>query len=1249
MPSVRITAIAPTACLGDLEKAVARLQTENSAIELETFSLRQIQEGLIARETVLESIQSAMWRSHRSTSIALLFDLRGNPDRALALVREALEATADTNIAFIPLFGGSPAIMGLVRMGNFAPAKMPPAKSMETAIAAIAQSLPPETARQAQNWSKCVTYWTNSGMDNLVNLLRFVASEYGGMAMTVEDPIIYPDFGFMDLQTGTRYTSYEAYLQDHPLDSNLPTVAVIFYSGTTLTSNLQGGAELLQTLQQQANLLPFFSDGIATADAIQEHLFRNGFPVCDGIVSLLRFRLDGGPLGGNPEKTINLLQQFNVPYVVPLSANNQDLDEWHKSAIGLGATETLSLVSLPEMDGAIDSVMLYGVKNEMATPIPGRGEKVAHRLLNRITLKQKPNAEKRVAIVIFDYPPGEGTLGTASFLDVFASVEAILNRLQEVGYQVTPPAAGTLKDSFLEKGLVHNGEFTSIQLTAENAVRVPLQQYRQWYQKLPAALRESTEAVFGDPPGDLMTYEGDILLAAMEFGNAIVAVQPSRGIHEDPAKIHHDDSLPPHHQYIALYRWLEESANVDAIVHIGTHGTFEFLPGKQVALAAEDAPDALLGDLPHLYVYHVVNVSEGTIAKRRSYAQLVSYASPTFAPAGLYAELSQLEDTIAEYEEMKIKSLPRRVAILDQIIALCQEQGLPFPLPETLSRTNGIPDDFSPYEEALEELHHTLFEWKRSAIPIGLHSFGQTLTGEGLINYLNLVGRYDRAEISSLPRTLAQSKGWDYDHLLDRADPKVESLAGESWNLIARLLEGKAETVTEDFKPITSYLKDLAERIKNTDEIGALLHALDGGYLEPGMGGDPVRSPHTYPTGRNTFQFDPTKLPTDSAYDRGAQIAEETLTRYYQENGTYPESVGVILWGFETCKTFGETVGQVLHYIGVKVDRGRGYFMKPVVVPLSELGRPRIDVTINICGFFRDLFPNLVNLIDEAFQTVAELDEPMELNAVRRHVCALQPKLGDTPEGKKLAAGRLFGPPPGEYGNRLSTLIETAAWEEAADLGRNYLERTQYLYGREIPGTESRTSLEAALANTQIISQVRDCHEFEVTDLDHYYEFFGGMAQATAVVTGKRPDVLIADTTGERISVKSLNQAVQKGVSTRLLNPKWIEGMLQHDHKGGQQIADRVEYLLGLDATTGSVGENTWRKVAQHFVFDQAMRERLQANNPYATAEIVQKLGEANYRGYWQPTETETEQLKEVYREIERAIELGEGKSNENS
>lgn len=386
-----------------------------------------------------------------------------------------------------------------------------------------------------------------------------------------------------------------------------------------------------------------------------------------------------------------------------------------------------------------------------------------------------------------------------------------------------------------------------------------------------------------------------------------------------------------------------------------------------------------------------------------------------------------------------------------------------------------------------------------------------------------------------------------------------------------------------------------------------------------------------------------TKLPTDSAYERGVQIAEETLRRYQAEYGTYPEAVGVILWGFETCKTFGETIGQILRYIGVKVERGQGYFMQPVVLPLSELGRPRIDVTVNICGFFRDLFPNLVRLIDLAFQMVAQLDEPLEMNWVRRHSLELVEKLGGDEQALRLATARLFGPPPGEYGNSLSTLIETAAWEKETDLGEMYIKRTQYLYGDRLSGQQSSPAFTAALGRTKLITQVRDSHEFEVTDLDHYYEFFGGMAGAAALVSGLSPKVAIADTTKERIQVKSLEEAVRQGVTSRLFNPKWIDGMLQHTHKGAQAIADRVEYLIGLDATTHSVGTATWSKVAKRFVFDSEMRQRLQENNPYAVAEIMRKLGEADYRGYWQPTEVERQKLKEIYHDVEAQIEHTQG------
>jgi cobaltochelatase CobN/magnesium chelatase subunit H len=1272
----RLTLISSASPLGDLSSALQHInEKEGKQFELTTLLIHQLQDDMASIESVLATIRA---------SKAVLFDLRGNPDHAISIIGRALTETQGQDIAFIPVFGGGPAVMALTRMGEFSmtgmgeqrgwggagkqeskePTSRPPTpkpsagtdyrqiKQVGQGIDRMAGMLSPEARRHAQNWAKCVSYWTNAGVENIANLLRFVAAEYAGVEVEAGEPIAYPDFGFMDLATGHRYTSYLDYVTDHPLDPTRPTVAVLFYGGTSMATNLAGGQELFAELAIGANVLPFFADGIGTADALRQHFFHNGQPICEAIVSLLWFRLDGGPLGGNPEKTIALLKELDIPYYVAITSNNREITQWEQTAEGLPPVETLATVAFPELDGAIDPVIIYGLGDEgIATPIPGRGKHLAQRIVRRIALGRKANAEKRVAVVIFNYPPSEGTLGTASFLDVFASVETILVQMQAAGYCVTPPEANTLKDLFLSRGLLHNGDFTSVHLTARHAIHIPLKSYLNWYKNLPQSLQAQTETTFGLPPGNLMVDREDILIAAIEFGNVVVAIQPSRGVHEDPSQLQHDDSLPAHHQYNAFYRWLDEPDgwNADAVVHIGTHGTFEFLPGKQVALSQDSTPDALLGTVPHTYVYHVVNVSEGTIAKRRSYAQLVSYASPTFVPAGLYEYLDHLEDLVDEYEVQKQASFPRAVSILRQIAAVCDEHDVSLQLTidqiNQLDQIEALEDfDFSPYDTALETLHQDLFELKRVAIPVGLHTFGQRLQGDSLVDYLNLVARYDRPEAPALPRLIAQSQELDYDHLLDNADSRVEMLAAQSREIIAEMLYLSPHPLTPSpsLHPALTYLQQVGQFVETTDEMAALLHALDGGYVEPGLGGDPVRSPHTYPTGRNTFQFDPTKLPTDSAYERGAQIAEETLRRYYAEHGHYPDAVGVVLWGFETCKTYGETIGQILRLIGVKVDRGQGYFMKPVVIPLEELGRPRVDVTVNICGFFRDLFPNLVRMIDLAFQRVAQLDEPFEMNAVRRHVLDLAEQLDD-PQAFRLASARLFGPPPGEYGNGLSTMIETAAWENENDLGELYIKRTQYLYGDRLTGIQSREAFTAALGRTKFITQVRDSHEFEVTDLDHYYEFFGGMAQATTMVSGDRPQVLIADTTKERIQVKTIAEAVRQGVTSRLFNPKWIDGMLQHDHKGGQEIANRVEYLVGLDALTQSVGSATWSKVAKRFVFDDEMRQRLMDNNPYAEAEIIRKLGEADHRGYWQPTDAEREKLREIYHDIEAQIEMGSG------
>ncbi|NJL44917.1 MAG: cobaltochelatase subunit CobN, partial [Leptolyngbyaceae cyanobacterium SM2_3_12] len=649
----------------------------------------------------------------------------------------------------------------------------------------------------------------------------------------------------------------------------------------------------------------FFADGIGTADAIEQHFIHQGQPICDAIVSMLWFRLDGGPLGGDSEKTVQLLKRLNVPYYVAITSNNREITLWEQTAEGLPAVETLATVAFPELDGAIDPVLIYGLTGadaaarQITAPVRGRGKRLAGRILKRIALRQKANAEKRVAVVIFNYPPSEGTLGVCLFSGCVCFSGACAAGLTESRLCRHAPGPGTLKDMFLKRGLLHNGEFTSIHETAKHAIRIRRRDYLNWYAQLPAPLRQSTEALFGAPPGDLMVDGEDILVAGIEFGNVVVAIQPSRGVHEDPSKLHHDNSLPAHHQYYAFYRWLEEANGwqADAVIHVGTHGTFEFLPGKQVALAADSAPDAMLGNMPNIYLYHVVNVSEGTIAKRRSYAQLVSYASPTFAPAGLYEHLSHLEDLMAEYDEQQAVSLPRCWSILRQIVALCDEHAVPLELSDQLGyalQQGDGPEDMTAlaaYEAALDQLHEDLFELKRVAIPLGLHTFGQRLAEDGLIDYLNLVARYDRPESPSLPRLLAQQRGWNYDQLLDGADSRVETLATESRAVITQLIDGRSSEAT-DLAPALTYLGAVLAQVEATDEMDSLLHALAGGYREPGLGGDPVRSPFTYPTGRNTYQFDPTKLPTDSAYERGAQIAEQTLQQYQTEKGAYPDAVG---------------------------------------------------------------------------------------------------------------------------------------------------------------------------------------------------------------------------------------------------------------------------------------------------------------------------------------------------------------------
>ena len=739
-------------------------------------------------------------------------------------------------------------------------------------------------------------------------------------------------------------------------------------------------------------------------------------------------------------------------------------------------------------------------------------------------------------MVIYDYPPGEANVGAAAYLDTFKSVEAALQALSERGYTVKP--CGGLKERIMSAGAINDPEF--VQHKADEIAEMPLHAYLAWYEGLPESIREDVESRWGPPPGDVMAGKDGFILPVIDLGNVVVCIQPARGKHSSKDRLYHDKSLPPHHQYMAFYQYLKDVFKADAVVHVGTHGTLEFLPGKEVGMSGLCYPDILIGDVPHFYIYHASNPSEAAIAKRRSYATLVDYAPPSFTNSGLYGEFLRLEDMLSVVNDQSVTE-----GIRDDTLAgigeLCKKLGLEFKDTATL--------------------HEDLEAMRSSVIPYGLHILGEP---------------YDEASIARLLLYMIErsgdNKGAFESWCRSLADAGEKTCADAAIEAVtAFCVRGRSideAGAPEAVKDLLKIGKNIKEKIAASDEIGSLLEALEGKYVMPNISGDPIRTPEIFPTGRNSYQFDPKQIPAKAAFLRGVKIADNTLETFHKANGRYPETVGVVLWGFETAKTRGETVGQILAYMGLKVVHDKNWYPGIEIIPLEELGRPRIDVNVNICGFFRDMYPNLIKLIGEGVEKVAILDEDVSQNYIKKHSEEIKASL-EEPDAAKISSIRIFGPASGEYGTGITGIVEASAWESETEISGKYVESMSYAYGPGLSGLPCGGLFKKLLSTTEMVSQVRDSSEYEISDLDHYYEFLGGLSKSVETTRGKKPGILVSDTTAEKIRTVAADQAIVKGVYTRLLNPTWIDGMLRHDFHGAENVADRVENLIGFAATVG--------------------------------------------------------------------------------
>lgn len=1186
----------------------------------------------------------------------VLIDLMGAPIENYSLVEKVCkEATCNV----VPIGDRSSALQKSMKLGRLnmesmmkknssnSPKKTDMQKMMKMMDMSekLGSMLPIGILKDMKNLSYIGKYWTNSSLEDFRNLIYLLLRDYGNIKSFPKshEPIEIKNITFYDFQNEERYMSFKKFKDNIEFNSIKPTILFLFSGYNYPTDTISQVKKIYYSFKEKFNIVPlaFPSSALRNNEELSDYIDSIDIKI-ELIINFLPFRLGAGPMGGDADKALKLLRKLNVPLLHPIFMGRKTIEQWENSLSGFNTSEFLVSVMLPELDGATNIIPVgglnikeknkkYGLEISDLTLIEERVLKLREISVNLIKLRRKKNNEKRVAIVCYDYPPGEANLFGGAFLDTFKSLENIIETLKKEGYNVNSLKSKVLKETFIEKGLVNSSKWKSEQCE-KNCIKYDTQKYERFLNSL--CHKENIKKQWGEAPGEIMSLNKDFLIPGIINGNIFIGLQPCRGIHENPEKLYHDKELLPHHQYLAFYNYLKEEFKADVIIHVGTHGTIEFLKGKECGMSGKCFPDILTGAIPHLYLYYVGNPSEAMIAKRRSLATLVSYMPPMFTESELYGEYTNIENLFHKYYECE-RLNP----------ALCEDIEKEIRI---LSEKNNVKYD------SLDEIERELYRMKNSLIPKGLHVFGDAYSSEEAFNYVKHILSFNRPSGKSLTSLLAKLKNKNYEELLNKNKVlELQSIKDEMKQILKTYIEedhlklsediGNVEVINEIENELKK-AKEIYKSVLNCYEFKGFLKGLSGEYIESKLAGDIIRSPEVMPSGYNLHQFDPFSIPSPFAFNRGVHIAENTIENYKKQNNTYPESIAAVLWGLETSRTGGETLGQILRYIGVRFKTNtREFKNKFEIIPLTELKRPRIDVVVNICGFFRDMFPNLMEELTRLFVEISNLDEDENMNYVKKHTCILYKELlkegYSEEEAKELSCARLFGPSEGEYGTSVTSLIETKNWTSENDIGASYVDSLNHVYTNNFRGKPAKKLFNQNLSAVDIVSQIRSNHEYEITDLDHYYEFFGGLSKSVEMAKGKKASMYITDTTGEDILTESVEKSINRGVRTRLLNPKWIEGLLEHDYHAGSEINKRFENILGLSATTNSVEQWVYNDMFDTYVTNEGLKEKLKENNSWAYMEMLNFMMEYEKRGYWKANKEQLQKLKREILDLEGNLE----------
>ncbi|HEV2780873.1 MAG TPA: cobaltochelatase subunit CobN [Actinophytocola sp.] len=966
-----------------------------------------------------------------------------------------------------------------------------------------------------------------------------------------------------------------------------------------------------------------------------------------------------GAGGADDAWDVGVLAALDVPIIQGLCLTTSR-DTWRDSDTGLSPLDTATQVAVPEFDGRLitvpfsfkeqnpDGLSVYVADQERAARVAGIAVRHAR-------LRHVPPAERRIALVLSAYPTKHARIGNAVGLDTPASAIRLLNAMHANGYTIgeVPGLDAGDGDALIHALIAAGGQdpswLTEEQL-AGNPVRIAAADYRAWFATLPTDLRESIERHWGAAPGDLFVDrsrdpDGEIVLAAHLAGNVVLMIQPPRGFGENPVAIYHDPDLPPSHHYLAAYRWIRDTFGAHAVVHLGKHGNLEWLPGKNVGMSASCATDAALGDLPLIYPFLVNDPGEGTQAKRRAHATLIDHLVPPMARAESYGDLARLEQLMDEHASIAAMDPAKLPAIRAQIWTLIQAAKLDHDL-----GVEDRPHD-AEFDDFLLHIDGWLCEVKDAQIRDGLHILGEAPTGEARVNLVAAMLRARQVwggQVNALPG-LREALGLgedgsaarvDVDRIDRTARDLVSAMESRNWRVDA------AGEVTAE-RPVADVLRFAAKEIvprlaRTTDEIGNILHALDGGYVPAGPSGSPLRGlVNVLPTGRNFYSVDPKAIPSRLAWETGQAMADSLLARYRADTGEWPRSVGLSIWGTSAMRTAGDDIAEVFALLGVRPvwDEVSRRVSGLEAIPLAELGRPRIDVTVRISGFFRDAFPHVVYLIDDAVRLAAALDESEVDNYVRAHVRADLAGHAD----ERRATTRVFGSKPGSYGAGLLPLIDSHNWRDDRDLAEVYAVWGGFAYGRGLDGAPARADMEAAYRRIAVAAKNTDTREHDIADSDDYFQYHGGMIATVRALTGRAPAAYVGDSTRpDAVRTRTLAEETARVFRSRVVNPRWLAAMRRHGYKGAFELAATVDYLFGYDATTGVVPDWMYDQLARTYLLDEENQKFLSESNPWALHGIAERLLEAAERRLWAAPDAETlRAVQALYLKAEGDIESG--------